>query len=107
MSKNPDVAVLAGAGFSNLFSIEVRKVTVSTKISLIHFFIVPVIPSNCQVMALSEFVVIETKQLWHTLKRLAYCLQNIGDLSGRTYCKYCVSTVGDAERSGVRKRTII
>ena len=58
--KYPDVVVLGGAGFFKLFSIGVRKFTVNNKISLIHFLVVLVVPFYCIIIALSEFVPIET-----------------------------------------------
>ena len=58
--KYPDVVALGGAGFLKLFSIEVRKFTVNNKISWIHLLVVPVVPFYCIIIALSEFVPIET-----------------------------------------------
>ena len=58
--EKPDVIVLGGAGFSKLFSIEVRKFTVNTKIAWIHLLVVQVVPFYCIIIALSEFVPIET-----------------------------------------------
>ena len=58
--KNPDVIVLGGAGFSKLFFIEVRKFTVSTKISRIHLFVVPMIQFYCLGIVFSEFAAIAT-----------------------------------------------
>ena len=53
-------SILGGAGFSKLFSIEVRKFTVNTKIFWTHLLVVPVVPVYCIIIALSEFVPIET-----------------------------------------------
>ena len=58
--KYPDGVALGGAGFLKLFSIEVRKFTVNNKISWIHLLVVPVVPFHCIIIALSEFVPIET-----------------------------------------------
>ena len=58
--KNLDVVVLGGAGFLKLFSIEVRKFTVNNKISWIHLLVVPVVPFYYIIIALSEFVPMET-----------------------------------------------
>ena len=85
LKKSPDFIVLGGAGFSKLFSIEVRKFTVKTKIAWIHLLVVPVVPFYCIMIALSEFVPTETLQC-NILQGLAYLLQNISDLSGRKYC---------------------
>ena len=58
--KNTDDVVLGGAGFSKLFSKEVRKNTVNTKISWTYLLVVPVVPFYCILIALREFVPIET-----------------------------------------------
>ena len=47
MPKNPNVVEFDGAGLSKVFSIDVRKFTVSTKISRIHLLVVPVIKFYC------------------------------------------------------------
>ena len=63
-----------------MFSIEVRKFSVNNKISWIELLVVPVVPFYCIILALSEFVPIETSQC-HILQRLAYFLQKSDDFS--------------------------
>ena len=46
--------------FLKLFSIEVRKFIVNSKIAWIHLLVVPVVPFYCIIIALSEFVQIKT-----------------------------------------------
>ena len=46
--------------FLRLFSIEVGKFIVNNKIAWIHLLVVPVVPFYCIIIALSEFVPIET-----------------------------------------------
>ena len=69
-----------------MYSIEVRKITVNTKLYWIHLFVVPETHFYCIVIALSEFVAIKTYNDIF-LQRLAYLLQNIDDFSGMKYYK--------------------
>ena len=58
--RHPGAVDLGEAGFSKLFSMEVRKFTVSTKLSRVPPFVILVIHFYCIVIAISEFVAIET-----------------------------------------------
>ena len=99
-AKNPNVVEFDGAGLSKLFSIEVRKFTVSTKISRIHLLVVPVIKF---IVSCSEFVMIETKHLAYFVTPNRY--KTLAILVKKKPVKYWGSTVGCTERTNCTKRT--